>query len=166
MLARLDSRIHPTTRFVLSGRQLGAALILIALLAFVLPASAARLVHAARLERARAAAEALAGRLRSQDEILRTAAAAGAVLVGSGTSPRLQPGPWRTAPFQALDPLLPSARMEPDPWGNQYLVNTSGLVRGATVWVLSAGPNGIVDTPFDAPGGSQPAGDDVGARIR
>lgn len=54
-----------------------------------------------------------------------------------------------------------------DPWGNCYVVNLAAIAAGepAIVWVLSAGPNGIIDTPFVVASGT-PAGDDVGARVR
>lgn len=46
-----------------------------------------------------------------------------------------------------------------DPWGNAYLVNVEGLVDPRQpAWVLSAGPDGIVQTPVDA---LKPVGDDV-----
>jgi type II secretory pathway pseudopilin PulG len=63
-----------------------------------------------------------------------------------------------------------------DPWGNRYLVNT-GLLRenaGATgrctscaVFVLSAGPNGVVETPFSQPiANASVYGDDIAVRIQ
>jgi hypothetical protein len=62
-----------------------------------------------------------------------------------------------------------------DPWGNRYMVNI-GVMRaretaGAStepqaLWVLSAGPNGLVETPYTTPAVSAVVGgDDVGARI-
>jgi len=46
-----------------------------------------------------------------------------------------------------------------DPWGNRYMVNigplglpqptvTTSLVQRSGVWALSAGPNGLIETPF------------------
>ena len=65
-----------------------------------------------------------------------------------------------------------------DPWGNRYLVNI-GLIdtspgaatlsgRGKlAVWVLSAGPNGTIETPFTLPILSATAGgDDIAIRIQ
>lgn len=49
-----------------------------------------------------------------------------------------------------------------DPWGKRYAVNV-GLMdgnTGAVVFVLSPGPNGIVETPFEAVG-LKTGGDDV-----
>ncbi len=67
----------------------------------------------------------------------------------------------------------------PDPWNNRYLVNVglldasqgpqaaSGTVKSA-VWVISAGPNGILETPFNQSIASTtvPGGDDIGARLQ
>lgn len=58
-------------------------------------------------------------------------------------------------------PYLP--REEPDPWGRAYVVSVSGFAGGTKpgnhVWCLSAGPNGIVETPASS---DQLLGDDVG----
>lgn len=58
-----------------------------------------------------------------------------------------------------------------DPWGAAYLVNAENLrpAQDEAAWVLSAGPDGIVQTDFDQDrtGGTvAPAGDDVLVRIR
>jgi type II secretory pathway pseudopilin PulG len=66
-----------------------------------------------------------------------------------------------------------------DPWGNRYVVNialidlspgptaASGQTKMA-VWVLSAGPNGTIETPFASSilNAVPPAGDDIGTRIQ
>jgi prepilin-type N-terminal cleavage/methylation domain-containing protein len=51
-----------------------------------------------------------------------------------------------------------------DPWGNAYIINTDGLVpdSGKMVYVLSAGPNGVIETPANA---NSLVGDDIGHRI-
>lgn len=60
-----------------------------------------------------------------------------------------------------------------DPWGNAYLINTKTLRFGANEagFVLSAGPNGTIETTFQSTIGSGSAaitigGDDIVARIR
>jgi hypothetical protein len=50
--------------------------------------------------------------------------------------------------------------LEVDPWGNSYLV---GVEPEGSRWILSAGPNGIVETPAGPE--ATPAGDDIGARL-
>lgn len=70
-----------------------------------------------------------------------------------------------------------SSELQSDPWGNRYVINiglidvspgvqtTTGLK--SAVWVLSAGPNGVLETPFSRPVTSAVlVGDDIGIRIQ
>ncbi|MBI4844474.1 MAG: type II secretion system protein GspG [Nitrospirae bacterium] len=51
-----------------------------------------------------------------------------------------------------------------DPWGRQYVINAANLnIAGGPVWVVSAGPDGIVDTN---PVNTITGGDDIGMRIK
>lgn len=51
-----------------------------------------------------------------------------------------------------------------DPWGNAYVINTDGFpVQGKQVWLISAGPNGKIDTQSNS---ETLQGDDVGTRIK
>lgn len=72
-----------------------------------------------------------------------------------------------------------SSEISPDPWGNRYVVNvaliemspgavTAGGRPKMAVWVLSAGPNGVIDTPFASSilAAGQPGGDDIATRIQ
>lgn len=38
-----------------------------------------------------------------------------------------------------------------DPWGNTYLVGVKNLENSLPVWIISAGPDGILQTPIDSP---------------
>jgi prepilin-type N-terminal cleavage/methylation domain-containing protein len=62
-----------------------------------------------------------------------------------------------------------AAQLPTDPWGRPYVINaanfTSTAVPPIPVWVLSAGPNGVVETNIAA-ATTTPGGDDVGVRIR
>ena len=68
-----------------------------------------------------------------------------------------------------------SQPLRSDPWGNRYLVNMGVLQAGEAdeastepraLWVLSAGPNGLIETVYAAPALSAVVGgDDIGARI-
>ena len=71
-----------------------------------------------------------------------------------------------------------SSEIGSDPWGNRYLVNI-GLIdtspgamtlsgqQKLAVWVLSAGPNGTIETPFTLPIlNAVAAGDDIAVRIQ
>lgn len=57
-----------------------------------------------------------------------------------------------------------------DPWGHKYVCNVAALgVAGQVVWVLSAGPDGVIstavsDTGFNA--AEEIVGDDIGFRIQ
>jgi len=55
------------------------------------------------------------------------------------------------------------ARVQEDPWGNTYLSNVSGFAANGPVWLLSAGPNGVVDTNAT---GRTLGGDDIGIMIK
>jgi len=65
-------------------------------------------------------------------------------------------------------PYLPSVPV--DPWGNKYLVNVGKLDPSVSkgVWVISAGPDGNLETVADASNTSSitAGGDDIIARIR
>ena len=80
---------------------------------------------------------------------------------GYGTSGRFA---WRGPYVQELGA---------DPWGNAYLVNASGLGFGVNQagFVISAGPDGKIETTFDqniGSGSSEVAitGDDIVSRVR
>lgn len=55
-----------------------------------------------------------------------------------------------------------------DPWGRPYVVNAANLTaNNIPVWVLSAGPNGVLNTNVGAAASpTTPQGDDVGFRLR
>ena len=72
-----------------------------------------------------------------------------------------------------------SSEISADPWGNRYVVNvglidlspgaaTAGGQAKMAVWVLSAGSNGIIETPFASSvlKATQPGGDDIATRIQ
>jgi len=74
---------------------------------------------------------------------------------------RTAPGPgggWR-------GPYIESG-VAADPWGHRYAVNAEWLERGSAVnvIVLSAGPNGVIETPFESDD-IEPGGDDVLALV-
>ncbi len=57
------------------------------------------------------------------------------------------------------------AQVGADPWGHKYFCNIGEITfnNGNPVWILSAGPNGVVETPV---GQGTPAGDDIGVRLQ
>jgi prepilin-type N-terminal cleavage/methylation domain-containing protein len=70
-------------------------------------------------------------------------------------------------PFKWKGPYID---VQADPWGNKYLVNIIHCKPSSTFacFVLSAGPNGAVDTQFDISNTSTvtPGGDDILYRIK
>jgi prepilin-type N-terminal cleavage/methylation domain-containing protein len=82
-----------------------------------------------------------------------------------------------SAAFGWNGPYLSSA-IGADPWNNRYMVNVglidttqgtqsaAGVTKSA-VWVISAGPNGAIDTPYSQPiTTAVVAVDDIGIRIQ
>lgn len=58
-----------------------------------------------------------------------------------------------------------------DPWGNSYISNSGDLATiGSPVWIVSAGPNGVLDTDSNSsalnnnPKNGAGTGDDIGVR--
>lgn len=116
------------------------------------------------------------------------------VLVGDGPAPAAPAGsPWLTARTDTLaNQLITNTPRYParsgvdesgwggpylaappgsDPWNHRYVVNIGlVLVAGApkwAVWVLSAGPNGVIETPYKQLLSSAAlGGDDVGVRVQ
>ncbi|MFQ5881986.1 MAG: type II secretion system protein GspG [Candidatus Methylomirabilales bacterium] len=79
------------------------------------------------------------------------------ILIAGSSYPTTGEFAWR-GPYLTETPT--------DPWGNQFIINVKWLQPGATehvVWVLSAGPNRIIETTFSQ---SSLAGDDIGFRLR
>jgi len=157
----------------MSGRRVLGAVGLIILLTAVLPPAAAVAVNRARVRTASREASSIADALSRPGEELRNAAHSvldAGVLCGLGRMPLAETpaaAPWVTTPRAALAAAVGDRQaLSPDPWGNCYAVNLAAILSAepAVLWVLSAGPNGIIETPFV--GRSEtPAGDDVGMKI-
>ncbi len=135
-------------------------------LAFVLPYLAVYTLHVRRLQTADASTRALADRM---TEALRAGTdgmpSGTQVLAGPGDRPRAIDERWSAVAMLPLTQVLKSdPAIRPDPWGNAYLVNL-GSGAGGALWVVSAGPDGVLQTPF---GGSadRASGDDRLARIK
>jgi len=135
-------------------------------LAFVLPYLAVYTLHARRLQAADDATRTLGDRVR---QVLRTGPAvmpAGTqVLAGPGDRPRASDDRWTAVAMLPLAGVLgTSSAITPDPWGNAYLVILGSGADGP-VSVLSAGPDGILQTPL-AGAADRAFGDDRLARIQ
>jgi hypothetical protein len=98
------------------------------------------------------------------------------VLVGPGQAPKFQTeAEWLSGRVESLASELfqDRASVGPDPWQNRYMVNAGAAQSRASddgphaVFVLSAGPNGIIETPFWQPAQTAKGrGDDILVRIR
>jgi general secretion pathway protein G len=55
-----------------------------------------------------------------------------------------------------------------DPWGNKYIVNAASFGTTGPVWVISAGPNGALDTNSTSQTLNDigTSGDDIGVRVK
>jgi hypothetical protein len=157
------------------GRVLGA-LGLIILATAVIPPLAAVTVNRSRVRLASDQVALIAEALGRARPALHELANRADVLCGAGRMPlarTLDAERWVTAPRAALTSLL--GDMPADPWGNCYVVNLAAPTSSepaaltssdrAVLWVLSAGPNGIIETPFVGVS-ETPGGDDVALRIR
>ncbi len=165
--------------------ELAACLAVIAALAVLLPAAIAHRINNARLARARTETQALANAIerfeRDNAHLPACAVATDAdrgrpaceveLIVGPGNAPRAPSNPaWvNGSPADILARRLPGYGpvAGPDPWGNRYIVNVGARVGGEAVWVISAGPDGVIETPYrQPPATARLAGDDVGVRIK
>jgi type II secretory pathway pseudopilin PulG len=157
--------------FFQSVRGLALALTTIALLAFVLPSVLAARLQQARVSRAEAQVRTVADRLRALgiSALIPTLEAQDISLLTGPGDPILESTDraWlaaRQAPLQSYV-ALPADAVAPDPWLRALQINIGARRQGGPVWVLSAGPNGIIETPFGAVGTAAPSGDDVAALL-
>jgi type II secretory pathway pseudopilin PulG len=140
-----------------------AVLLVIVVLALAVPYAAVRTLHERRL---RAADETLRELAASLDAALADRAGeippATDVLAGPGERHAVADERWKSATSFPLARIV-DVDVKADPWGNAYVVNLGAMRSGGTVWLLTAGPDGIIQTPFSA---SAPAGDDRALALR
>lgn len=82
----------------------------------------------------------------------------------------------RSGPGSGWNGPYLSREISADPWGNRYMINTANLKEGpkrpgqctfCAVFVLSAGPDGVLQTPFDQPlVNANIMGDDIAVRVQ
>lgn len=132
----------------------------ILVLAIVVPYAAVRSLHQHRLAAANAALDAMGpavGRALPGVPVVD-------VLLGPGRVPKSTDPRWLAGATYPLQSAVPRAQVTADPWGNAYVVNR-GAAGTAAVWLLSAGPDGTLQTSFDG-STTAPLGDDLGRRLR
>lgn len=157
------------------GIRLLQALAGILALTILVPPGFATLVNRSRVNRAKDEVTRLVGALQDTALVDVAQGPEAGLLGGPGVTPEaLGVSQWANEQVASLADYV-SQPLRPDPWGNRYMVNVGILRRGAAaglsneegvVWVLSAGPNGILETPYESAAASAVVGgDDVGARI-
>ena len=127
----------------------------ILLLAIGLPYWGVSTLHARRLDRADLELSQLASRLSTVRH-----GRSGDVLLGPGDRPRSDDSRWNAAPTSPL--AAEGVTVRPDPWGNAYVVLVG--LDGRPTRVLSAGPDGLLETP-PTPDSSASVGDDRSAPV-
>jgi hypothetical protein len=145
---------------VITGRQVIAALGVVVLATAVVPPVAAWWLNARRIDATASRANALAPLLRGDRGT--------GVVCGPGQLPDPPLGAV-TAVHDAwvgtaiLNPALLGDDAPADAWGRCFVFDADAHGRGTTAWLLSAGPNGAIDTPRGAPA---LVGDDIGVVVR
>lgn len=167
----MEQLVHTgVPREILTWPRVSAAIVVLLVLAFAVPYGAVQTLHQKRLRAADEGTRAIAERLKTILAGRPSDVPAGTeVLAGPGERPVVNDDRWNSATSVPLARVLPVLSSDDpsgqaDPWGNAYLVNVAAISSAGTVWVLSAGPDGIVQTPFVSQ--SAPLGDDRAARIR
>ncbi|MEO6223010.1 MAG: hypothetical protein ABIP90_07150 [Vicinamibacterales bacterium] len=162
-------------RSPLSGAQLAAALVAILFATAGLPPAAAWTLNKTRITQTQDRARAATERLRVTGEWSTAFASNSGIVCGPGRLPDREPpsGDARAAvSLAAHGAWLRGARVTPDlfgpgmptdAWGRCFLLNVDSWMSGRPVWLLSAGPNGLIDTPPDA---TELGGDDIGGRLQ
>jgi len=135
---------------------------LLALTAIGPPAGAYALARW-RLASAMSSAQAGAEMLAARKAELADLAGDAVVLSGPGRLPRANEAgqDWVQNPVSVATAF--EHEWPRDPWGRCYLLHVAPILRGEPALLLSAGPNGDVETPLTA---LTPAGDDIGAPVR
>jgi general secretion pathway protein G len=72
---------------------------------------------------------------------------------GCWSPPAVDPATWK-GPYMA--------EVTADPWGRAYVTNAAEFLTAGPVWIISAGPDGIVQTDITD---SVPRNDDIGIRL-
>ena len=162
-------------RSPITGPQLVAALAAIVFATAVLPPAAAWTLNRTRIAQTRGRARVATERLRTGGDGIAGLMQSAAIVCGPGRLPSREPAnisaraelshaahrAWLRGARVAPD--LFGSGMPTDAWGRCFLLNADAWAAGGPVWLLSAGPNGWIDTP---PNALALGGDDIGNRLR
>lgn len=155
-------------RAPMSGAQLIAAIAAIFVATAVIPPAAAWSLNAGRIAQTSRRVTAAVERLGSTASDIPGFKTNAGVVCGPGRVPAVRASDSHPAHAAWLRevraaPELFGAGMPTDAWGRCFLMNIGAWAFGDPVWLLSAGPNGLVETPPDA---LVTGGDDIGGRLR
>lgn len=161
-----------------SGEQLLLALLVIALVTVVLPPAGARWLNASRISQTWTRAEWAAARVAARLSDARLAGVPDVndvnISCGPGRLPDAAPAALASRPEvrQTHESWIAGAVAAPDAfgegmptdaWGRCFLMNTGVQRHGGPIWIVSAGPNGLIETAL---GAAALGGDDIGAPVR
>ena len=162
-------------RSPISGAQLVAALAAILFATAVLPPAAAWTLNQSRIAQTQQRVRVATEHLRTNSDDMASLIRGAGIVCGPGRLPHPEPATVSARAGLSLAPhraWLLGARMAPelffsgmptDAWGRCFLLNADALSSRGPVWLLSAGPNGLIDTP---PNALALGGDDIGDRLR
>jgi hypothetical protein len=163
---------NPVKRSPISGGQMVAALVAIVIATAVVPPAAAWALNKSRVAQTQERVRAAIDRLRSNPANIAKWSSSG-IVCGPGRLPDPEASVARNRfPIAAhaawlreakIAPELFGAGMPTDAWGRCFLLNAGDPASSGPIWLLSAGPNGLIDTPPDA---AALSGDDIGGRVR
>lgn len=152
------------THSPIQGRQLVLILGLVFVGTLVLPPLAAWRLNQHRIDETTSTARAAAASVAPRIAALALAHPDIEVAVGPGLLPAAGEGGQATWIDHAVFASeVFGEQMPADAWGQSFLVNLREYSRGGVVWILSAGANGRIDTPYRA---ERLGGDDIGVAIK
>ena len=146
-------------RAPLSGAQLLLALAAVILTTAVAPPGAAWWLNRHRVWQTTERAALVAAAVREHG----IERADNAVVCGPGRLPKAGTAGDAWVRQTVIAPQIFGAGTPTDAWGQCFLLNVGEWKAGGHVWILSAGPNGLVDTPL---GAAAVAGDDIGVLVK
>ena len=144
----------------ITGKQLLGALGVVVLATAVLPPAAAWWLNARRIDETAARARVMASGLQLDGGV--------GVVCGPGQLPDPPVAAWTSVhdswvATAVLNLALVGDSAPTDAWGRCFVFDADAPARGETAWLLSAGPNGAIETPRGAPA---LLGDDIGVVVK
>jgi len=162
-------------RSPMSGAQVIGIMVVIVCATAVLPPAAAWSLNRSRITQTEERARVAVDRLRAESSLNAGLPVGIGVVCGPGRIPdaTLSTASGRrglSSPAHGawlgearIAPEMFGAGMPTDAWGRCFLMNAGAWTGDGPLWLLSAGPNGVVETPQNA---LALGGDDIGGRLK